>query len=209
MPCQTPVGERFSRREAARGRKTGKRNGKSCWRTSRTTIRSRYTREHLRNSPGSYEVSIRSSFEKKSTSFSESRSSRCAATRSWNLLEQWHCFIPKSQDTVNIFSFKYFTLHLYFVMPYFFLHFLCMYFCVHIHKRKCIFPKQNKLLLLLLLAYARLNVGLIELIENAKRKIALKHYNYNCSVTIWSSLMRFIIAKQTKLLAIARIITRV
>lgn len=130
MPGQTPVEESFSRRQAARGRKTGKRDGKSCWRReSHRTIRNRYTRGHLRNGPDSSEVSMRSSFDKKSTSSSESRSSRCAAIRSWNLFEQSHCLIPKSHgtipDTVNIFSFKYFTLHLYFVI------FLCAFFiCV-------------------------------------------------------------------------------
>lgn len=71
-----------------------------------------------------------------------------------------------------------------FILSYFFVHFICVYFCVHTHKRECILPEQNKLLLLLLPVYARSNVDLIELIKNARRKVVLKHYNYNYSVTI-------------------------
>lgn len=92
-------------------------------------------------------------------------------------------------------------------MLYFFVHFLCMYFFVLIHKKECIYF-QNKINYYYYYYYI---CAFERTLDWAHRKCKMQDCpelcHYNCSVTIWSSSMRFIIAKQIKLLATARIIT--
>lgn len=97
-------------------------------------------------------------------------------------------------------------------MLYFFVYFLCMYALLysHIQKRKCIYFSEQNILLLLLLYYLHTPVWIYAWLNSSKMQDAklswIMFLHYNCSATIWSSSIRFIIAKQIKLLATARII---